>query len=74
VAAALGLNAGGPADSIATALEDLRDSLGIPDRLRDLGVPRSGLAVIASAAAQFTALNPRPAGPEELLAVLENVF
>ena len=74
VAAALGLDPGRPADSIATALEDLRDSLGIPARLRDLGVPRNGLAVIAGAAAQFTALNPRPAGPEELLAVLEHVF
>jgi len=73
-AAALGLDPGGPAESIATALENLRDSLGIPARLRDLGVTRSGLAPIAAIAAQFTALNPRPAGPEELLAVLENVF
>jgi alcohol dehydrogenase len=73
-AAALGLDRTRPADSIATAIEDLRDSLGIPARLRDLGVTRSGLAPIAAAAAQFTALNPRPAGPEELLAVLENVF
>jgi len=73
-AAALGLDPGRPADSIATALEDLRDSLGIPARLRDLGVTRSGLARIAATAAQFTALNPRPAGPEELRGVLENVF
>lgn len=74
VAAALGVDAGRPADSIATAIDELRDSLGIPARLRDLGVTRSGLAHIATTAAQFTALNPRPAGPEELLSVLENVF
>jgi alcohol dehydrogenase class IV len=73
-ATALGLDPGRPADSIATALEGLRDSLGIPARLRDLGVTRGELPPIAAAAAQFTALNRRPAGPEELLAVLENVF
>ena len=72
-AAALGLDRSRPG-FIATAIEDLRDSLGIPARLRDVGVTRSGLAPIAAAAAQFTALNPRPAGPEELLAVLENVY
>ncbi len=73
-ATVLGLDPGSPADSIATAIEDLRDSLDVPTRLRDLGITRSGLVPIATTAAQFTALNPRPAGPEELLAVLEKVF
>jgi alcohol dehydrogenase len=73
-AAALGLDPGRPAGSVAAAIEDLRDALGIPARLRDLGVARSALPPIAAAAARFTALNPRPAGPEELLGVLENVF
>jgi len=73
-AAALGLDSGGPAASISGAIEDMRDSLGVPARLRDLGVARSELAPISAMAAQFTALNPRPAGPQELLAVLENVF
>lgn len=71
---ALGLDAERPADAIAAVIEDLRDSLGIPARLRDLGLARRELAPIAEVAAQFSALNPRPAGPGELLAVLENVF
>ena len=73
-ASALGLDHGSPASSIAAAIENLRDSLGIPARLRDLGVARRDLSPIAAAAAQFTALNPCPAGSGELLAVLENVF
>jgi alcohol dehydrogenase class IV len=74
VAAALGLDIGAPASGIARALDELRESLGIPSRLRDIGLARDDLPPIAGAAAQFTALNPRPAGPEELLAVLENVL
>lgn len=73
-ATALGLDAGRPASSIADAIDDLRDSVGVPGRLRELGVTRGQLAPIAAAAAQFTGLNPRAAGREELLAVLENVF
>lgn len=73
-ASVLGLDPGRPAISIAAALEDLRDSLSIPGRLRDVGVARRDLAQIAAAAAGFTALNPRPAGPGELLDVLESVF
>ncbi len=74
VASALGLDRGAPAESVSGALDGLRDSLGIPSRLRDIGLARDDLPPIAEAAAQFTALNPRPAGPQELLAVLENVF
>jgi alcohol dehydrogenase class IV len=73
-AAALGLDPGSPAGSIAAAIENLRDALGIPARLRDLGVTRGALPPIAAAAARFTALNPRHAGADELLGVLENVF
>jgi alcohol dehydrogenase class IV len=73
-ASALGLDADKPADAIAALIEDLRDSLGLPARLRDVGLARRELAPIAGVAAQFTALNPRPAGQGELLAVLENVF
>lgn len=74
VASGLGLATDRPADSIASALETLRDTLNIPARLREVGLLKRDLAPIATVAAQFTELNPRPAGPDELLEILENVF
>jgi alcohol dehydrogenase class IV len=74
VASALHLAGDRPADAIASALETLRDTLNIPARLREVGVSRGDLAAIAAMAAQFAELNPRPAGPEELLDILEKVF
>ena len=52
----------------ADAVEDLRNSLGLPGRLRDVGVPEEGLELIAAATLQDRALatNPTPvtdAGP-----------
>ena len=52
----------------ADGVENLRRSLGLPDRLRDVGVPEEGLELIASATLHDRALatNPRPvadAGP-----------
>ena len=46
----------------ADAVESLRRSLGLPDRLRDVGVPEEGLELIASATLHDRALatNPKP--------------
>ena len=56
------------AHAAADGVENLRRSLGLPDRLRDVGVPEEGLELIASATLHDRALatNPRPvtdAGP-----------
>jgi len=56
------------ARAAADGVESLRRSLGLPDRLRDVGVPEDGLELIASATLHDRALatNPRPvsdAGP-----------
>src|SRR3989442_3993241 len=51
-----------PAEHLAERLEALRQAGGLPAALRDLGVPREGLATLAAdAATQWTgACNPRP--------------
>ena len=59
----------------ADAGEELRVALGLPGRLRDVGVPEEGLELIAAATLQDRALatNPRPvtdAGP--IMTVLRN--
>ena len=56
------------AHAAADGVEGLRRSLGLPERLRDVGVPEDGLELIASATLHDRALatNPRPvtdAGP-----------
>ncbi len=50
------------AHAAADRVENLRRSLGLPDRLRDVGVPEEGLELIASATLHDRALatNPRP--------------
>ena len=73
IAEAMGIDASGMSDeeaaqAAADAVENLRRSLGLPDRLRDVGVPEEGLELIASATLHDRALatNPRPvsdAGP-----------
>ena len=73
VADAMGIDTSSMTDdeaalSAADGVEDLRRSLGLPDRLRDVGVPEEGLELIASATLHDRALatNPRPvsdAGP-----------
>lgn len=57
-----------PAEAIACRIEDLRRSAGLPQRLQDLGVPRTELPTLAKAAAlEWTArFNPRPVDQEEL--------
>ena len=73
IADAMGIDISGMTDdeaahAAADGVESLRRSLGLPDRLRDVGVPEEGLELIASATLHDRALatNPRPvndAGP-----------
>ncbi len=73
IAQAMGIDTVGMSDddaamAAADAVEDLRNSLGLPGRLRDVGVPEEGLELIAAATLHDRALatNPRPvtdAGP-----------
>ncbi|MCH7737757.1 MAG: iron-containing alcohol dehydrogenase [Chloroflexi bacterium] len=73
IAQALGVDTAGMADddaaqAAADAVEDLRVSLGLPGRLRDVGVPEEGLELIAAATLKDRSLatNPTPvtdAGP-----------
>lgn len=80
IAQAMGIDTAGMTDldaalAAADAVEDLRVSLGLPGRLRDVGVPEEGLELIAAATLQDRALatNPRPvtdAGP--IMTVLRN--
>jgi alcohol dehydrogenase class IV len=80
IAQAMGIDTGGMSDydaamAAADAVEDLRVSLGLPGRLRDVGVPEEGLELIAAATLHDRALatNPSPvtdAGP--IMAVLRS--
>ena len=73
IAQAMGIDTAGMSDhsaamAAADAVEDLRNSLGLPGRLRDVGVPEEGLELIAAATLQDRSLatNPTPvtdAGP-----------
>ena len=73
IADAMGIDTSGMSDdeaaqAAADGVETLRRSLGLPERLRDVGVPEEGLELIASATLHDRALatNPRPvsdAGP-----------
>ena len=73
IAQAIGIDTTGMSDydaalAAADAVEDLRNSLGLPGRLRDVGVPEEGLEMIAAATLHDRSLatNPRPvtdAGP-----------
>ena len=80
IAQAMGVDTSGMSDhsaamAAADAVEDLRNSLGLPGRLRDVGVPEEGLELIAAATLQDRSLatNPTPvtdAGP--IMSVLRN--
>ena len=73
IAGAMGVKTPGMSDldaalAAADAVENLRESLGLPGRLRDVGVPEEGLELIAAATLHDRALatNPTPvtdAGP-----------
>lgn len=80
IAGAMGVKTQGMSDmdaamAAADAVESLRVSLGLPGRLRDVGVPEEGLELIAAATLHDRALatNPTPvtdAGP--IMTVLRN--
>ena len=82
IADAMGIDTAGMSDAdaaqaAADAVENLRRSLDLPDRLRDVGVPEDGLELIAAATLHDRALatNPRPvadAGP--IMAVLRDAW
>ena len=60
-----------PIDAIAR----LRDEVGAPSRLRDLGVPREALPEIAAEALRTEqSQNPRPATESDLLAICERAW
>ena len=63
-----------PGDDAADAVGDLISSLGLPRRLRDVGVSREQFPTIAENAMldQHISTNPRPiAGPEDVLEILK---
>jgi len=80
IAQAMGIDTSGMSDhsaamAAADAVEDLRNSLGLPGRLRDVGVPEEGLELIAAATLQDRSLATNPtlvtdAGP--IMSVLRN--
>ncbi len=74
--AGLSSNGEGDAHRLSTELESLRQSAGLPTRLRHVGVEPSSLADLAvQAAEQWTAqFNPRTAGTEDLERLYENAF
>jgi alcohol dehydrogenase len=74
---AAGRDAGdAPAERLATRLDALARTGGLPTTLRDLGVPRDGLATLAAdAATQWTGtFNPRPFDAAAALALYERAY
>ena len=65
-----------PAEHLAERLEALRQAGGLPAALRDLGVPREGLATLAAdAATQWTGTcNPRPFDAAAALDLYERAY
>jgi alcohol dehydrogenase class IV len=82
IARLLGANVAGMAEEAAAhraiaEVERLRVDIGIPTRLRELGVAREQLRAFAEKAASIKRLlrvNPRQASPEDLLAILEAAY
>ena len=79
VAAALGVSATGEAvvPGIISVIEAMSRALGIPGRLRDIGVPRESLAELAANSMQdwFLRGNPRRvSGAAELQQILEQAW
>ena len=78
LAEALGVEAEGhesTADAVVDAVADVRDALGLPDRLRDTPVPREDLPDIAAAVVEDGFMPNRPVGYDpdatDIEAVLE---
>ncbi len=65
-----------PGDTLATYIEQLRQTLELPDSLHDLGVSRGDLEALAEAAVlEWTArFNPRPVSQAELFEIYESAY
>jgi alcohol dehydrogenase class IV len=66
-----------PAEKAVAAVEGLRADIGIPLRLRDLGVTEDQLRLFAEKAAgihRILRVNPRPASADDLKAILRAAF
>lgn len=66
-----------PDTAAGDLIEELASDLGMPTRLRDVGVSRDHFAAIAAAAMQsmMVKTNPRPiTGPEQVLEILEQAW
>src|SRR5262249_52384497 len=71
------LDAGETAERAMSAIERLRADIGIPLRLRDLGVQRAqlpGFAEKAFSIKRILRVNPRPPTMEDLAGILESAF
>ncbi len=57
-------------------IKELINEVGLPTRLRDVGVPREGLEVIAEACMTDHQIrnNPKPVSQEELIGVLKKAW
>jgi len=71
-----GADGGAAADRLARRLEALRRAAGLPETVRELGVPRNGLATLAAdAAAQWTGtFNPRRVDAAGALELYERAY
>jgi alcohol dehydrogenase class IV len=72
-----GLSEDAAAERAIALVEGLRQRIGIPERLRDLGVRREQLPLFAAKAfaiKRLLAVNPRRASEQDLLAILESAF
>jgi alcohol dehydrogenase len=71
-----GADGGTAADRLARRLEALRRAAGLPETIRELGVPGDGLAALAAdAAAQWTGtFNPRPFDGSAALELYERAY
>lgn len=78
VGCALGLapSLAGDLDAVTDRLDQFVSSVGLPTRLRDVGVSSDALPALAQDALVDGALlfNPRPADEDDLLALLESVY
>jgi alcohol dehydrogenase class IV len=71
------LDAGDSAEGLVGALRRLQAAIGVPTRLRDIGVPREALGSIAAKTMRERGLyyNPRPVGDErEIQALLDAAY
>ena len=72
-----GLDDAGAAERAIAAVERLRTDIGIPTRLRDLGVKESQLPLFAEKACgikRILRVNPRPVTVEDALGILREAF